>query len=368
MNLSRLLRKPAVWVSLSALVIALAGICLWPSPNAGAAPITKSQISQATSQVQALEAKVQKLNDQVEILVENYDAATVKLNSLNGQVADAKKKLSQANSDYAVAEEVLAQRLVGIYKQGQSFGVEILVSSTSITDLMSRVDVLEYMSKQDTQVVKDAVDYQAKVTRQKNVLASRLKQQQAQTAQLASDKKSVERQYAANQKALEGQQQQVAQLENAYQAQQAQLAAEARAAAAAAAAEAARGDNSGSSGGPVSASGKGAQAVEIAMKYLGVPYVWGDSTPSGFDCSGLVMYVYGKLGVSLPHHAADQYGYGTHVSRSQLEPGDLVFFGDPIHHVGIYVGNGDMINAPHTGAVVRIQPLDADYAGATRIF
>jgi cell wall-associated NlpC family hydrolase len=80
------------------------------------------------------------------------------------------------------------------------------------------------------------------------------------------------------------------------------------------------------------------------------------------------MYVYAQLGVSLPHYAASQYTYGTHVSRDQLEPGDLVFFGSPIHHVGIYVGNGDMINAPHTGAVVRIQPLNSDYAGATRIF
>jgi cell wall-associated NlpC family hydrolase len=80
------------------------------------------------------------------------------------------------------------------------------------------------------------------------------------------------------------------------------------------------------------------------------------------------MYVYAQLGVSLPHSAASQYGYGTHVSRSELEPGDLVFFGNPIHHVGIYVGNGDMINAPHTGADVRIQPLDSDYSGATRIF
>ena len=107
--------------------------------------------------------------------------------------------------------------------------------------------------------------------------------------------------------------------------------------------------------------------MPIALRYLGVPYVWGGASPSGFDCSGLVMYVYAQLGVSLPHSAAMQYDCGTHVSRDQLEPGDLVFYGSPIHHVGIYVGNGDMIDAPYTGASVRIDPLQSDYAGATRI-
>jgi cell wall-associated NlpC family hydrolase len=82
----------------------------------------------------------------------------------------------------------------------------------------------------------------------------------------------------------------------------------------------------------------------------------------------LVLYVFGKLGVSLPHFAAYQYNYGTHVSRDQLKPGDLVFYGNPIHHVGIYVGNGDMIDAPYPGVSVRIDPLQSDYAGATRIF
>ena len=85
------------------------------------------------------------------------------------------------------------------------------------------------------------------------------------------------------------------------------------------------------------------------MQYLGVRYVWAGDDPSGFDCSGLVMYVYAKLGVDLPHSSRMQYDCGTHVSRSQLEPGDLVFFGSPIHHVGMYVGDGNMINAPYTG-------------------
>jgi len=105
------------------------------------------------------------------------------------------------------------------------------------------------------------------------------------------------------------------------------------------------------------------QAVAIAMQYLGTPYVWGGASPGGFDCSGLVMYVYGQLGVSLPHNAAMQYGVGVAVPRSALEPGDLVFF-DGLGHVGIYVGNGAFIHAPHTGDVVRVSSLSGYYSSA----
>jgi cell wall-associated NlpC family hydrolase len=105
------------------------------------------------------------------------------------------------------------------------------------------------------------------------------------------------------------------------------------------------------------------------MRYLGVPYVWGGASPSGFDCSGLVMYVFAQLGISLPHYAAAQYGFGTPVPADQLQPGDLVFF-DGLGHVGIYIGGGQMIHAPHTGDVVKISPISefgSGYVGARRL-
>jgi cell wall-associated NlpC family hydrolase len=113
------------------------------------------------------------------------------------------------------------------------------------------------------------------------------------------------------------------------------------------------------------------EAAQIALSYLGVPYLWGGSTPTGFDCSGLVSYVYNQLGISLPHFAAAQWDFGVPVDVSQLQPGDLVFF-DALDHVGIYLGNGLFVDAPHTGSFVRIDSLQEKwyakkYVGARRI-
>jgi cell wall-associated NlpC family hydrolase len=116
----------------------------------------------------------------------------------------------------------------------------------------------------------------------------------------------------------------------------------------------------------------GPQAVAIAKRYLGIPYVWGGSTPTGgFDCSGLMMYVYKQLGITLDHYAAWQYLEGTRIAEDDLQPGDLVFWepqADGPGHVGMYVGDGKMINAPHTGDVVRIVSIQgrSGYVGAVR--
>jgi len=97
--------------------------------------------------------------------------------------------------------------------------------------------------------------------------------------------------------------------------------------------------------------------VHDALKFLGVPYVWGGATPSGFDCSGLVLYVYARYGVAFPHFAAYQAQMGTPVGVADLQPADLIFFGNPIHHVVIYAGNGLVVQAPHTGDVVKVSRL-----------
>jgi hypothetical protein len=111
-------------------------------------------------------------------------------------------------------------------------------------------------------------------------------------------------------------------------------------------------------------------AVHFALHFRGAPYVWGASGPAGFDCSGLTRYVYAHFGIDLPHSTFGQWDVGRHIARSQLQPGDLVFFG--MGHVGLWIGHGRFIHAPHTGRVVSVARLAqswyaASYSGAVRI-
>lgn len=118
----------------------------------------------------------------------------------------------------------------------------------------------------------------------------------------------------------------------------------------------------------------GAQVASIALRYVGTPYVWGGAAPGGFDCSGLAMYAYGQVGITLDHYTGNQWHEGTRVDLTALQPGDLLFFdlegGDP-QHEGIYVGDGLFVQAPHSGDIVRVVPLDDPgyalrFAGAVR--
>jgi cell wall-associated NlpC family hydrolase len=112
----------------------------------------------------------------------------------------------------------------------------------------------------------------------------------------------------------------------------------------------------------------GAQALQAAISRLGYPYIWGAVGPTSFDCSGLMMWAYQQVGISLPHFTVSQYNSGVHVSRNDLEPGDLVFFFPNISHVGMYIGNGMMIDAPNFGENVKVQPIYWNaFVGAVRI-
>jgi cell wall-associated NlpC family hydrolase len=229
------------------------------------------------------------------------------------------------------------------------------------------------------------------VVRQQQVLAKARVEQQRTVAKRAAERGTVERQLAARKSYLAHVNGQIAQLiaqQRAAQqaaADRAAALARARLAAAATAAQQTASVSapapastegasltgtvvdSGSSAGPA-ASGHGSQIASLALAQTGKPYVWAAAGPDSFDCSGLVMYVFSQIGISVPHSSYALAGMGVAVDRADLQPGDLVFF-DGNGHVGIYIGGGSFVHAPHTGTVVQVSTLDGhgSYDGARRI-
>jgi cell wall-associated NlpC family hydrolase len=196
----------------------------------------------------------------------------------------------------------------------------------------------------------------------------------ATKTELGTEKRQIDEK-AAQAKELLGTLEERAAQRRAAEQRAAQRAANARAATARASRSAPRtAPGAASSGGGAStppaavpASGRAAAAVRYAMAQIGDAYVWGASGPSAFDCSGLTMAAWGQAGVSLPHSSSAQMSSGTPVSRSQLQPGDLVFYYSPVSHVGMYIGNGQIVNAENPSVGVKITGVDSmPYAGAVR--
>jgi peptidoglycan DL-endopeptidase CwlO len=348
----------------------------------GLAQATTPAIQKAQSDAEALQALIDQLDEQLSAAAEDYDYASQQLEDTQAAIKKTQGQLAQSQADLATVQGRLNQRVVEIYKSGDLSMLNVLMNSSSFTDLIGRYEQLQRLSQQDAQLLTQVTDYKTQVTQQKTELDAALKQEQIDVQSTDAAKQKVQAQLAKQKTALKGKETQIAALKKAEAARQAALLAAAKkaaadaarkAAAAKAAAAAAKKNKTtvttGSSGGggDIGYNGdKGAQVVDIALQYIGVPYVWGASSPAGFDCSGLVKYCYAKIGIYLPHSSAMMYNYGVYVPQDQLQPGDLVFYYTPIHHVGMYIGGGKMVNA--TGDHVQIGTIyKSSYHGARRI-
>ena len=329
-------------------------------------------IGQKRAQAQDVLNQIQAMDSQLERSIEAYNAANVRLAQIDADRKSNARHLVLASSSLANAQVNLEQRLVALYTGGQqSLVLEVLLGARSLDDLLSQLDNIEQVSQQDARVLHDVKAFRAEVRNRKARLERARHEQARNVAERASQKQAVESQLARRQAMLASIKDEIAQLQAAEQLRQRRLVAEARARLAAQPSQSSpqSAPTTFSFGGSLASADDGSAtpapparyggAVGIAMQYLGTPYVWGGASPGGFDCSGFLMYVYAQLGVSLPHNAAMQYGYGSPVSKDQLEPGDLVFF-DGLGHNGMYIGGGQFIHAPHTGDVVKISSL-SDY-------
>jgi cell wall-associated NlpC family hydrolase len=339
-------------------------------------------IDKATRQAEALRDLVEQLDEELSAAAEEYNFAKQQLEDTQTAIKQTSKLLAKSETDLATVQARLNQRVVEIYKTGDVTLLAVALGADSFSDLIDRFDQLRRLSRQDAELLQQVQDYKTQVTDRKAELEVELKKEQADLVQTEAAKQKVLAQLEKQKKALKGKEAQIAQLKKEEAARQAALAAAAkkaaeeaarRAAAERAAAKAAAAKAKTATTKP--AGGKvtdnpdgvaGADIVTIAMKYLGVPYVWGGCSASGLDCSGLTKYVYSKVGIYLPHSSRMQYGYGTYVPQGELRAGDLVFFYTPIHHVGIYIGNGKMIHASGGGVQIGT-PYKKSYHGARRI-
>jgi cell wall-associated NlpC family hydrolase len=358
--------------------------------RASAAP---PAIAAKDAQARAVLAQVQTLDRSFGRVVDEWDGAQIELRTTRRQLAANAVALKSARRQSAVANRRLANRLVAIYESHSPGAIEVLAGARSMSDVIDAVEVARDVSASDHRVATQARRARARLASARAELRRTAAANRRTVARLAGQRARIGALLERRKRLLASIQSEIAQLKAEEARRQELLAAQARARVARALAQAqARAAAAERATPPPAAtttvaatttaaaattttapapppSGGHADAASIALQYLGVPYAWGGATPSGFDCSGLVMFVFAQLGIQLPHYSAAQYGYGTPVARDQLQPGDLVFF-DGLSHVGIYIGNGQMVHAPHTGDVVKISPLSefgSGYVGARRL-
>jgi cell wall-associated NlpC family hydrolase len=376
---------------------------------ASADPITDKQ-----RQAQQIADEIERLGDQAADLGEKYNGALVQMQQADANVKDAEAKLAVLESKLGAVRTAAGAFAVKAYVYAdQTTGVAAMLSGTSMSDgsaqregyndvaLGNTSDVTDGMKAVIEDANRQKADLDAKRAQQANLAAvTKKRQQAAEAAQGKQQQALVKVKGELNTLVVQEQQRRAAEAARQAQAakQQAEatlLAAQQRTAAAAAApsrptaatgtvnrtATASDGGDQGDTGGsdgpssmsqpqidiPATSPGA-ATAVRAALSQLGVPYRFAAASPGqAFDCSGLTMWAWGQAGVSLPHFAASQYGMLPHVPLDQLQPGDLVFFYSDLHHVGLYIGNGMMVQAPRTGDVVKVSPLAGrNLVGAAR--
>ena len=337
-------RRPAL---AGRVVLAVAGVLgvLVSTVPAQAAPATSAEAAEL----------VAARGHELEVVTEQFNEARETLTAQQAAAQAAADQLEQATAALATAQ----QQVRGIARSawtGEGLGsFQALMTSDSAEDFVDRMSTLQLVAGHQNGILTEAAGA--------NVAAA---QAQAAAVDAATQAQATYDKVAAQQADL---QKQVAEYQAVYDrlsAQERQAVVDAHGDRASRSAD----RETAAASGPVVANSEAAQvAVAVAMAQRGKPYVWAAAGPGSFDCSGLTAFAYKAAGIDLPHSSAQQSRMGQAVARADLQPGDLVFFYSPVSHVGIYIGNGQMVHAPTSGDVVKVASVDSmgGYAGGRRI-
>lgn len=342
---------------------------LVPAVPAAAAPSVGGKRAEA----QRVQSQLEALDDQVEAASDDYQEAVARYNAVSRKATRAQGEVIRLRARIRGLQTRLSGRVEGMYRSGPLSFLDVLLGARDFEQFATTWDVLTSMNRREAEDVRDLKIARAREARAQRELEQARRQARTDLGVMRDRKQVIDARFHARERMLAGLEGEIAALEREQRA--ARLAAAQAAAAQETRAQTRRRKSiissifGGGDRAPSPSREPRGGVVDIAMRYLGRPYRWGASGPDAFDCSGFTMYVYSRVGVSLPHSSRAQIGSGQRVSRDDLRPGDLVFFGrSRIHHVGIYIGGGRYIHSPHSGDVVSIDGLGGrgDYAGASR--
>jgi cell wall-associated NlpC family hydrolase len=317
-------------------LVAIVAVLLVAVPAASAA----GDVAKAKERLQAVQARLSDVSTQSEIAVEKYNQASSQLEAVRAKIDENQRQLETARKNLTTANDQLVQRARNMYKSRDVDVIDIVFQASDFDEFISQLDMMERLGNSDVDTVHAIAAYKREIKDRR----VRLVADEKTATRLVADREQQKNQLIAMEADLQDLtgkiEKQIKKLK--YQAKlRAQLALQ---------------GYSGPIPGPVDPNSPGhPEIVNIAQQYFGVPYVWGGASPSGFDCSGLTMYCYAKIGIGMSHGATDQQRSSSPVALSDLRPGDLIFFGNASfsHHVAIFVEGTTCIEAPHTGDVVR---------------
>lgn len=359
----------------AALVLTLFGgsvLAASAAPNNSAIEKKRKEAAAASLKLEDLGAKLEMRDAELG----EIEAAVFKTRQ---QISATEVDLEQANADLARSQSQLDRRASSIYRNGGVRVVSLLVGANDFLDFISRLDLMRRIGDSDAAMVSSVKDAKAHVEASKHSLETRQAEQVALRSQARVKATQLQEALDAQNRYVKSLNSELNVLIEKERKRQEAIAAKLRAQAEARARAIARRNQN-----TLPFNGQLGEAhpdvVSVAERYLGVPYVWGGASPSGFDCSGLVQYCYREIGIELPRTSRLQFHAGAYIPPDRIDllnSGDLVFFGyagdvGQIHHVALYVGGGMMIEAPYSGGVVRRSSLIArinsrgDYVGACR--